>query len=296
MPDDDIFSRFPCWSGTAPAGFVVESFLGVLQRPEFVAGTPPAPEARQIATQRPDPKIEKEDYLEWIDLLEAVAEARGCFTMIELGAGYGRWTARAAAAVRTLHGPDMPYRLVAVEAEPTHFRWMTEHFRNNGIDPARVECRRAAVAAQDGHVWFFDGAADDWYGQTIAPAPGWREWLSTSVKRLLGKRFGRKQSRVKVPAVSLNALLEPLDRVDLLDLDVQGAEFEVLDAAADRLGKIRRVHVGTHNAGVEDGIRRLFTRLGWRNTRDYACGKKLATPYGEVDFQDGIQTWINDRV
>lgn len=67
-----------------------------------------------------------EEYFEWIDLLEAVAAAKDRFTMLELGAGFGRWTARAAAAAKQR---DLSYSLIAVEAEPTHFDWMREFTR-----------------------------------------------------------------------------------------------------------------------------------------------------------------------
>jgi hypothetical protein len=45
-----------------------------------------------------------EDYFEWIDLLTAIDRAGTQFTMIELGAGYGRWIANAAAAMRRRRG------------------------------------------------------------------------------------------------------------------------------------------------------------------------------------------------
>lgn len=47
----------------------------------------PSPERRFVTTTLP---AFDEEYFEWIDLLEAVTEATGEFTMIELGAGWGR--------------------------------------------------------------------------------------------------------------------------------------------------------------------------------------------------------------
>jgi hypothetical protein len=61
-----------------------------------------------------------EEYFEWIDLLEAITSAKGQFTMLELGGGWGRWTANAATALRHLGG--LPHTLVVVEAESTHFQ------------------------------------------------------------------------------------------------------------------------------------------------------------------------------
>ena len=53
-------------------------------------------------------------------MLEAVAEARGTFVMMELGAGYGRWLARAAAAVEQI--AELSYKLIGVEAEADPLR------------------------------------------------------------------------------------------------------------------------------------------------------------------------------
>ena len=51
-------------------------------------------------TATPEPPTPSEDYFEWIDLLEAVAAAEDRFTMLDLGAGFGRWGIRGALAAR----------------------------------------------------------------------------------------------------------------------------------------------------------------------------------------------------
>jgi FkbM family methyltransferase len=190
--------------------------------------------------------------------------------MLELGAGYGRWTVNAAAAVRAYHD-DLPTRLIAVEAEPTHYKWLKQHARDNGV---RAKLLRAAVAAESGQVEFAVGDAAGWYGQAIADGT----WSPERVER--------------VRAVTLSSLLEPLDEIDLIHLDVQGAELAVLAEAAPRLDRVRRIHVGTHNREVEDGLRRLFADLGWTSVNDYASGSTSETPFGELTFQDGVQTWL----
>ena len=86
-----------------------------------------------------------EGYIEWIDLLESVVAARKSYTMIELGAGMGRWAVRAASAVRH-YNPNLPFRLIAVEAEPTHFEWMRLHFADNDVDPNQHSLLYAAVS------------------------------------------------------------------------------------------------------------------------------------------------------
>jgi hypothetical protein len=90
--------------------------------------------------------------------------------------------------------------------------------------------------------------------------------------------------------------------VDLIDLDVQGAEYDVLKMAADVLHKkVKRVHIETHNRSVELGLRELFTRMSWINIYDYPCAMSFPetweseTDFGVIKFQGGLQTWINPK-
>jgi FkbM family methyltransferase len=293
----EIFNKFECWRGEVDAG-ITPDFLGVKTRDSFFTFfAPPHPEKRFVSTEYPG---FTEEYFEWIDLLEAVTTARGRFTMIELGAGYGRWLVDAVAALRRVN--DIPYQLIGVEPEPTHFEWMNVHFQDNGVDMSRCQAIQAAVVDKDGWVWFFVGRSAEWYGQAIAPQPAWRpDWFPRWIRRLGAKFFNEGivwGERVKtIKAVSLNTLLRPLDQVDLIDLDVQGAELIVLKAAPEQLNrKVRRVHIGTHGPEIEQGLRTLFRDLGWKNLNDYPCNSESSTPWGTIKFQDGVQSWINPMI
>jgi hypothetical protein len=82
--------------------------------------------------------------------------------------------------------------------------------------------------------------------------------------------------------------------VDLIDIDVQGAELQVLEVGAESLDeKVKKVHIGTHGPEIEAGLRSLFGRLGWRCARSFACGSTANTEWGAIAFQDGVQTWVN---
>ena len=241
------------------------NWIGVSTRREFftddlpfVTVTPPPPDS---------------EYFEWIDVLEAVTRAAGRFTMLELGAGYGRWIVNAAVALRSFSG--LPHRLIAVEAEPTHFRWLELHCRDNDVDASLIQ---AAVAPQRGKVAFAVGRPAAWYGQAIADGT----WSPERAE--------------EVEAVTLSDLLEPLERADLVHCDIQGAEATVFkEAAADVDAKVKRVHVGTHGLEVERRLRDVFSSLGWEKVNDYACGSSVETPWGQMTFQDGVQTWLNER-
>jgi FkbM family methyltransferase len=243
-----------------------------------------------------------EEYHEWLDVLECVAEARGNFVMVELGAGYGRWAVRAALAAREA---GLAVQCVAVEGEPTHARWLRQHFSDNGFDPNEHDLIWAAVAAESGFVPFVAGNPSTDYGQCMS-AGSTRVYPSVAERRRLRARSAlcrpprvpdNEVRQIWVPSITLADVLAPYPLVDLIDLDVQGAELEVLAAGITTLdARVRRVHIGTHSEAVENGLRQLFAAHGWTLHQDFRCNSVAPTPYGEIRFGDGVQSWINHRL
>jgi len=229
-----------------------------------------------LFAQQPDDRYDAppyppfdEEYFEWIDLLEAVSVANNRFTMLELGAGFGRWTARGAAAAKQC---GLPYTLIAVEAEPTHFEWMIENLQNNGVNPEDCRLIHAAVTGKDGKIGFQVGGPAGNYGQSIGGS-------------------------TEIDSISLPTLLEPLEMVDLIDMDVQGAELDIIDAATEVLNeKVKRIHIETHSDQLDSDIFTLFRRLHWKLHVLYAFNAADRTPWGRINFQGGIQSWLNPRL
>ena len=266
MADHEVFARFEREARFIP------NWVGALTQREFFS--PALEGATDFPRLRPPPN-DDQTYFEWIDVLEAVTTARGRFTIYELGAGIGVWSVNAVLALRAYSG--LPYRVVAVEAEPTHFLWMQEHFRANGLNSRWCRRIHAAVWDTDGEAEFYAGRPADWYGQTLVDVAG----------------PGLNHDVVNVKTVTLNRLLRGTTCVDLLHLDIQGAELRVLAAAAASLAPVRRVHIATHSAEIESGLRKLFASLGWSCVNDYGLQTESRTPWGRIRFQDGIQTWDN---
>jgi FkbM family methyltransferase len=247
--------------------------LDVKTRPHFVSG--------QAATMIGHPL--PHEAFEWMALLDAIAEASTDFTMLELGAGFGRWTVRAAAAVRRYRA-DLTYRLVAVEAEPTHFAWLRQHTSDNdvGLRPSTGTCKlvKAAVSRHPGEDSFYVGNAAGWYGQAL----------------LRPENVGADAPAQAVATVTLSSLVDPLDRVDLIDVDIQGAELEVLTEAASWLGRVRRVYVETHSKTIDEDLPRVFERAEgrWSLAAAAPLGARLVTPLNDASFDEGgAQLWIN---
>src|SRR5258708_2284703 len=161
----EVFAKFHPREDEGQSQYHVD-FLGARTHGRFVAGLP-------LVQNRSIPVYV--EYFEWFDLLESVLAARGSYTMLDLGAGYGRWAVRAALALRQ-YNQHLPCRLVAVEAEPLAFQWIRSHFIDNGIDPTKHSLIHAAVCDNPHDVWYyirgprngrFDRGPDEWSGQRI---------------------------------------------------------------------------------------------------------------------------------
>ncbi len=304
MRQHQVISYFKPFSGNVPA-FREVDFLGTFTRHEFVAGLhPAAPEPRQVSDYYPD---FDEEYFEWIDLLEAVVSARGSFTMIELGAGFGRWTVRAAAAWRQ-RNPGLPFRLIAVEPEPVVFGWMRQHFADNNVDERGHSLIHAAISDTPGTAMFYIGGPrggpydrhpNSWYGQALT-----KDYDAASLNRPDGVYAGFKVIEhssgwrsIRIPTLSLRCILKDVDRVDLVDLDIEGQELISLSQAIDDLdAKVKRLHIGTHSQEIEAGLRQLFTAHGWQCLADHSLHSTSQTPWGAIRFENGVQSWVNPRL
>ena len=296
-PPHPVFEGFGTWEGWVDPGWDM-NFLGVWTRVSFFSLYEQLADfstRRWVTAGHPIPN---EDYFEWITLLEAVSEADESFTMVELGAGWGKWIVNGVAALRVRS--HLPYRIVGVEPEPMHFRWMKQHLKDNDVDLGRATLIEAAVAGEDGRVWFHVGEAADWYGQSIAEPPT-KSRDRVSLERVRGfVRSSEKPTETRtverVPAVGLNSVLAKLDRVDLVDVDIQGAEASVLEPAATSLdAKVKRVYIATHDRENEDRVRAIFRSLGWDSVYDYPCTAESETPWGRIMFEDGAQVWRNKK-
>jgi FkbM family methyltransferase len=247
-----------------------------------------------------------EPYFEWIAVLEAVVAAGPRFVMVELGSGYGSWMVRAAAALRQVR-PATDIALVGVEPDARHYRWMRQHLTDNGFSPRRHHLIQGAVAERPGSVFFHAGDSRRWYGQAIVDPgyvanlkamPEWQarnnayvgapSWLDRLVRP-------RRRFISEVPAFDLTTILARVaGPVDLIHMDIQGAEARVVAPSLDLLdARVRALHIGTHSKDIEDTLRSLLHARGWHLRQEYAGLSHQQTPYGPVEFVDGVQSWTN---
>jgi hypothetical protein len=136
-----------------------------------------------------------------------------------------------------------------------------------------------------------------WYGQTVV---NWQEPGAPTDQEYFGRRVYRATGAfglIFVPSVTLEQLIIDLDRVDFLDADMQGGEKELVENAMETMTtKIALTHIGTHSDEIENSIRHKFNRYGWQRRWDFSLGGYRDIPYGTVNFEDGVQGWVNPRL
>ena len=276
--DPAVLAAFPLYTGPGAAGFFTD-FLGTRTRcaylPDVYAGAsgivegPPGTE--RFGLHEPP---------EWEGTLRSVLEAGSRFVAVELGAGWGPWLVAAARAAQLRGITDI--HLAGLEGASGHYGFLLQHFRDNGIDPAAHNLLHAVVGVEDGMARFpkLDVPSADWGAQASYDADE-----------------QAKEGFDEVPSVSLATLLAKLPPVDLLHCDVQGAEGDVLTAAADVLSSgVRRIVVGTHGLAIEDRLMESFGAHGWVLEHESPCRFTQGPTGAMLLVADGTQVWRNARL
>jgi FkbM family methyltransferase len=271
-PIFEAFERKAC-TGT---GRHVFDFLGSSTDVAFRKGwSQHAPAAGKALTPEYPPL--NEHYFDWIATLQAVQAARGTFRMAELGAGWGPWLVRAALAAAQ-RPAITDTELVAVEADETHHRWLQAHFEANGLRSPRHRTLRGAIAPARGSIRFPKVAnPDENYGASTRAVVAGTEY-------------------VEVAGYTLEDLLSTFSGpVDLVHVDIQGAEYDVIPPAMPLLGRsVKSMMVGTHlSTAHHDGLRRSFEDHGWRCEMCFPRNELSHTEFGDVTFGDGFLYYRN---
>lgn len=165
-------------------------------------------------------------------------------TVFDLGAGVG-------GEVRLLSRLVGAFgRVISVEAHPRVFRCLRQVVELNRLD--NVTAVQCAVTGAAGPVWIEDDAAH----------------LSNSITS--------DRSGLEVPGETLSGLAGRLGvtRIDLLKLNIEGAELPVLESSLDLLPAVRNIVVSCHDFKADRGgpewqrtygpVRALLTAAGYR--------------------------------
>jgi FkbM family methyltransferase len=276
MSTHPLFSSFRTFHEDVPPNFEAW-FFGVLVRDWLFTGTSKNLPGGLVSVGYPP--VDNE-YFKWLGMAAAILSAKSRFTMVELGAGWGRWLV---AAAKLAAQREVACRLVGVEADPDHFAWMSDVFRDNGLDPAKHSLWNMAVAATRGPALFLrHGRPQENYGQRLIDPVDCTFWESQP-----------NYQTVDVTGHALDEIIEPLDCVDFLSVDVNGTELDVLASSLDSLEAVRVLQLSTSSDSSDEGLVSLLESCGWINIFRFQPQAMSRTQFGLVPFNQGLQTWVH---
>jgi len=311
---EQLLRKVAPWSGQVREGYVA-NFLGVLTQGRFLWNKKGPFDGGYVTTTLPTVGSEGEGYFEIADWFYSAHDATDQYIAISLGAAYG---AQLVGAWKTLQLINpLPSKLVAIEPVPENCAWIRQHMADNGIAPDEHSIIQAVVDVDNRPNLFPVGAAgtgltasvdtnSERSRQIYADLFERKEYCgqvlrniflrnSTGVTR--GLPYGYSAEIQFVSSVTLHNVLAPFDRVDLLEIDIQGAENTVIAPFMNMLNrKVRRVHLGTHGSAVHFALRKLFYGAGWESVFDYTPDAQHMTARGPFEIGDGILSVRNPRV
>jgi hypothetical protein len=321
----DVFKGIEPWSGYVPPQFIVD-FLGMQIdiefhpmlftdpnfKPELVGGCFEQTAIPRLADVRTP--ADAEAWFEAVDWVVSAREARGRYVMITLGANYGAQAVGAYRALQTVN--PLPYKLVAVEPVPGNIDWIRRHMQNNGIDPDQQWIVPLAINDTIEPVFFPVGApgvgSNNCYStneraarmqyaeEFIASgksADALRNLLmnnTTGITKQVVSGYDFDAEIKLVSSITLEELLSPFERIDLLEADIQQSEILVFPPFIELLRrKVRRIHIGTHGRDVHAALLELFADNGWDIVFSFKPNSKYESSLGDFETNDGVLTVRN---
>lgn len=276
---------------------------GAVIREEFHGGEATSDTTHAVAPEF-DLAAHGEEIFEWLDIASAVLQSRRPLVFVELGSGYGRWSARFWNLAQYVEAKDSA--IIMVEADPTHARWAQRNMADNGVPPDSWRLFEAAISSGPGSSLFYNRMGSEeqnpkpgeWYGQSLVsaahpeaerPLRGFPSFLRRKKKLMDG------WGAIKVKTLGMREVLRDTSHVSLMDFDIQNSEAKVVRAGIDTLSeKVERLHIGTHSQSAERDLRSVLNDNNWECVRDFPCNSSaIIEPWGHVSFQDGVQTWVN---
>jgi FkbM family methyltransferase len=180
-----------------------------------------------------------------------VEHLRPGHTFVDVGANHGYFSVLAGRLV----GPTG--RVFAFEPNPAVFEQLSEHVARNGL--TNVTTERTALASQEGSLELFVSACAGNSGLSSI-TPGSDAFTSGSLDR---------SSRVQVRATTFDRWRRDrgVGRIDLMKIDVEGAEMLVLQGMTDTFAGAppARIICESHDlsATTEDSARRVLLAQGY---------------------------------
>ncbi len=162
-------------------------------------------------------------------------------------------------------------KVVAFEPDPAIFSTLQENLESANVSRG-VSCVQACVTSTPGEVTFYSDHADG--GSLIAASSN--------------------KKPITVKAVSLAEYLT--EKVDFLKIDIEGAEYDVLNSVKDKLGGVENIFVEYHSFSKDrQTLAEILTILSEANFRYYLepGGSHSKNPFLERQQYEGMDMQVN---
>lgn len=196
---------------------------------------------------------------------EEYVVSRCCRTILDVGANYGAFTLRAAAAA-----PDA--RIISLEPFADTFQRLRQNIGVNDLS-RRVACWQLAVGGRTGT-----------RRMSLSPQ------INSHSRALLPPEDDPGEPTVEVETVGFGEMMERArrslgsDHIDLVKMDIEGAEHEILPAASPRdLSVVREWQMEYHPRGPKQRVFAALARGGLTCVKDVRIGPD----YGVAHFRRG---------
>jgi len=256
---------------------------------------------QNTSSKIPDPDNE---YFEWISILESVNSAKinNKFIFYECGAGYGRWGVRAFKACELAGIKNSLIHFV--ESEPYHIDYLKNHLKINEVPKKNYQIHTTAMSDSNENGFFYIGAPKEfgstapnyWHGQSLIK--DYEKSIKLTKEKYHNKKvyqFSSGWKAIKIKKADSNLFFNE-EEIDLVDFDIQGEEYKIIENSINKLNeKVKKLHISTHSIAIEIKLRKYLKNNGWIKIYDFPTHKSSFTPFGKIDFVDGVQVWINSR-
>ena len=191
--DDLMIFRVFAKEGLRPEEGFVTDFLGGRTRVSILYDAVKQMDGHVLGL--PIPGDFHAEAVEWIGVMKTAMTAKNRYIAMEWGAGWAPWLIAGAKAAQHLGITDI--RLYGVEADPSHFDAMRQHFLDNGFVPADHVLLQAAVGTEDGWAQWPDepDARNQWGARPIREGSGQDiDYLCERVHRFINVRDPTSQT------------------------------------------------------------------------------------------------------
>ncbi len=269
-------------SGLKPVPGFQTNFLGVRVDPRFCPSELSGLDGTVEAV--PVPANWHADIAEWGAALRAVDLAQHRFTAIELGCGWGCWLNNAGVAARRA---GLAVFLIGVDGDAGHLDFARQATAANGFQASQVKLSHGIAAAASGMALFpHQARAGQSYGNE--PVLG-----ASDEQRAHALLAG---SHDLVPILSLDDIFAGHPRIDLLHVDIQGAEADLIVSSILVLrDRVAFMVIGTHSRQIEGRLFEALIEAGWLLEIERPAILSL-DGRGPAVTVDGVQGWRNPRL